>query len=279
MRNVTLDSVLVMAKAGLTQEDFINQMLKDTLFYEAFRNMRKYSFIAENNISTFDKKGKKVAKMFRKVYHNNDGPTYKAEILSSKDSGEVYDRKGEYDLFTVKMFSYVFMNENNSDFTEAEENRKQEGYKDKLKTLIFTPGKPVEGIPLISNKTEIFSPKARKLYNYNYYHGFLQDSIPVYRFKCTMKPEIRKGKQDEVMIKDMTTAFDKYNLTILARYINMGYQSSLFDFDVQMYIELTRIGEDLVPVKIEYNGMWDVPMHEQERCHFSIVHRNYVKRR
>ncbi len=281
LRNVTLDSVMVMAKSGLSQEDFIVEMLNDTNFYQAFRNMSKYSFIAENRISTFDKKGQKTAKLFRKIYHNNTGPTYKAEILTATDSGDVFTKKGDFEQFTVQMFSYLFMNEGHTDFAAAEVKRgekQEEGYKDKLKTLIFTPGKPVEGVPLVGSKTELFSPKLRKYYNYSYYHATYQDSIPVYRFKCVLKPELRKSKQDEVMIREMSTLFDKRNLTILGRYIDMSYKSALFDFDVQMYIELGSVGDDLLPVKIEYNGYWDIPLKEREKAYFDIRHYGYKKK-
>lgn len=279
--NVTLDSILVMAKAGLSQSDFIDKMMSDTAFYQAFRNMSTYSFMAENRITTFNDQKLRVGKIYRKIYHNNTGATYKADLIATKDSGKVYSKKGDFDLFTVKMFSYIFMNDKNTDFIDEPVNKDAkgaEGYKDKLKTLIFTPGKPVDGVPLVGGKTELFSNKLRKYYNYSYFHGNYQDSIPVYKFKCSMKPELRKSKQDDVMIKEMTTIFDKRDLTILGRYIDMSYSSALFDFDVQMYIELGQVGEDLLPVKIQYNGMWDIPFKDAERCSFDIKHYGYKKR-
>src|SRR5688572_21678233 len=87
MRSVTIDSVLVIsAKAGLSAEDFIDEMMRDTLFYHAFRSMREYSFIAENLIRTYDKKYKPLSKIYRKIFHNNSGPQYKSETIASADS-------------------------------------------------------------------------------------------------------------------------------------------------------------------------------------------------
>jgi hypothetical protein len=273
-----LDSVTVRGKAGLSKEDFINEMMKDTNFYQAFRNMHKYSFTAYNQIYTFDKKNRKTASIFRKVYHNNDGATYKSEILAEKDSGDVYDRKGEFDQFTVKMFDYIFMNPGSSDFVqESETENKSESYKDKLKTLIFSPGKPVEGVPLVSNKTQLFSDKYRKFYNYYYHHSTLQDTLPVYRFNCKIKDGIKPSKEDNLMIKELTTYFDKSYFIILGRYIDMAYQSTLFDFDVKMYIELGKFGDDYLPVKIRYEGYWDIPMKKPEKCAFYITHTGYKK--
>lgn len=279
--SVKIDSALVItAKAGLSEDDFINEILNDTLFYKAFKLMKKYSFIADNTVITYDKNNKRLSRMYRRIYHNNTGPEYKAEPLITTDSGKVYDRKGEYDLYTVQMFSYIFMNPHNTDFTEEKASKGEksdESYKSKLKTLVFSPGKAVTGVPLVSNKTAIFDPKMRKYYDYKFYHATYHDTIPVYRFKCSMKPELRKGKQDDVMIKELTTIFDKKNFNILGRYIEMSYGSVPFDFDVKMNIELSKIGDELLPVKITYDGYWDIPFKEPERCSFSVKHSKYKR--
>lgn len=281
MRTVVIDSILVVtARAGLNADDFIQEILKDTAFYQAFRDMKKYSFIAENQIYTYDKRNRPDAKIYRRIFHDNSGEQYKPIVLASKDSGNVYDRKGDYELFTVKMFSYIFMNQNSTEFTDHEVSKKEnqeESYKEKLKTLIFTPGKPVKGIPLISNKTMIFDPEMRKYYDYTFHHATYLDSIPVYRFKCTMKPGLSPGKQDDIMIKELTTIFDKRNFQILGRFIDLTYYSPLFDFDVKMNIELSYFGKQLLPVRISYNGFWDIPFKDMERCSFRIKHFNYKR--
>jgi hypothetical protein len=266
------------AKRGLDMSDFVNVMINDTMFYQAFRNMRSFSFIAENRISTFDSKDRKTGKIYRKIHHINNGPDYHQELMEKSDSGKVYNRKGKYDLYTVNMFSYLFMNEKNTDFVEERisgNKKDEEGYKDKLKTLIFNPGKPLNGIPLIGEKTEIFSAEMRKYYSYTFYYATYQDTIPVYYFKCKMKPGLSKGKQDDIMIKELTTIFNAKNMDILGRYIDMKYSSIPFDFDVKMNIELTYRKEMLVPVKINYDGSWDIPFKSPENCTFDIRHYNY----
>ena len=51
----------------------------------------------------------------------------------------------------------------------------------------------------------------------------------------------------------------------------------LFDFDVQMNIELGYFdgGEVLLPTKITYQGNWDVPFKKEERASFLIVQKGY----
>ena len=68
-----------------------------------------------------------------------------------------------------------------------------ESYKDKLKTLIFAPGRPIKGLPFIGSKTQIFTANMRQYYDYAYHSGTYLDSIPVYRFKVTVKKDLSDG--------------------------------------------------------------------------------------
>ncbi len=272
------DAVVKRARAGLYVEDFINQIINDTSFYEAFRNMKKYSFTADNNIYTYDKKNRVDSKSYRKIYHDNSGK-YQMKYLAKADSGKIFKRNGKYNLYTVEMFNYIFLNAYNSDFADnpssGDVKGSNESYKDKLKTLIFSPGRPVKGIPIISSKTEIFTPNMRQYYNYAFSSGKYLDSIPVYRFKVTVKPDISNWTKDGLMIKELTTIFDKRNFQILGRYIDMKLDNLAFDFDVQMNIELGYFGEDLLPTKISYNGNWNIPFKKEERASFLVLHKGY----
>lgn len=44
--SVVIDSPIIIRSTRLTVESFINAIVRDTSFYEAFRNMSKYSFTA-----------------------------------------------------------------------------------------------------------------------------------------------------------------------------------------------------------------------------------------
>ncbi|HEY0666822.1 MAG TPA: hypothetical protein VGD22_01520 [Sphingobacteriaceae bacterium] len=277
---VRIDSLVTIKSTRLTVETFINQIINDTSFYEAFRNMKKYSFTAENRVFTYDKNNKVEGKIYRKIYHNNDGP-YKMQFLEKKDEGKLLKKNGKYQLYTVEMFDYIFMNAYNSDFTQAEtapgKKGSNESYKDKLKTLIFSPGRPIKGVPFISNKTQIFTPNMRQYYDYSFYSATYLDSIPVYRFKIQVKPGLSNWTKDGLMIKELTTIFDKRNFQILGRYVDMKYDNLAFDFDVQMNIELGYFdnNEVLLPTKISYQGNWDIPIKKEERASFLILHKGY----
>ncbi|MHB1179480.1 MAG: hypothetical protein ACYCZO_14255 [Daejeonella sp.] len=165
---INIDSAITVQSTRLTAESFITEVINDTSFYKAFRNMKKYSFTAENNIYTYDKKNKVEGSIYRRIFHSNNGP-YKMQILEKRDKGKMYKKNGKYSLYTVEMFDYIFMNAYNSDFSQSEDSGVikggNESYKDKLKTLIFSPGRPIKGIPLISNKTAIFTPNMRQYYD------------------------------------------------------------------------------------------------------------------
>ncbi|MDQ8004450.1 MAG: hypothetical protein REI64_06580 [Pedobacter sp.] len=281
LKTITLDSVVNIKAKRLNVETFIDAIINDTSFYEAFRNMKKYTFIAENRVFTYDKKNKVDGKIYRKIKHNNDGP-YKMEYLVKEDNGKVYKKNGKYQLYTVEMFDYIFMNAYNTDFVPnaapsagKEKKSGNEGYKDKLKTLIFNPGRPIKGIPFIGSKTEIFTANMRQYYDYAFHSGTYLDSIPVYRFKVSVKPDLSKWTKDGIMIKELVTIFDKRNFEILGRYVDMKYSNMLFDFDVQMNIEMSYFEEVKLPTKITYQGNWDYPLKKEERASFLVLHKDY----
>ena len=278
---VTIDSAITVTSTRLTVESFINEIINDTSFYEAFRNMKRYTFTAENRVFTYDKKNAVEGNIYRKIYHNNDGP-YKMQFLEKKDQGKVYKKNGKFSLYTVEMFDYIFMNAYNSDFVPSApitgaKGESNESYKDKLKTLIFSPGRPIKGVPFIGSKTRIFTPNMRQYYDYSFYRGTYLDSIPVYRFKVKMKPDLSNWTKDGLMIKELTTIFDMRNFQILGRYVDMKYDNLAFEFDVQMNIELGYFGSDqtLLPTKITYQGNWDIPFKREERASFLILHKGY----
>ncbi|WP_374950556.1 hypothetical protein [Mucilaginibacter sp.] len=280
IRTITIDTPVANIRSHkLNAQDFIDAVVADTSFYKAFQNMKRYAFTAENRIYTYDKKNKVNGKIYRKLIHSNEKGAHKITYVAKQDTGAVYKKNGKYQLYTVEMFDYIFMNAYNSDFIKTDglpgDNKgKNEGYKAKLKQLIFTPGRKISGIPFISGKTEIFGPDMRQFYRYEFARGTYVDSIPVYRFKVIKKPSTA---DDDVMIKELTTIFDARTFQILGRYVDMKYSNMLFDFNVQMNIELNNFGGELLPTKITYQGNWDIPFKKEERASFLIVHKDYKR--
>jgi hypothetical protein len=279
IKTISLDSNVNIVAQKLSVETFIRAVTTDTTFYAAFRKMKKYSFIAENRIYTYDKKNKVDGRIYRKIRHNNSGPV-RMQYLVKQDTGKVYKKNGKYQLYTIEMFDYIFTNDYKAEFVADAPGSKGKGesnesYKDKLKILIFNPGRPVKGIPFIGSKTEIFTANMRQYYDYSFQSGTYLDSIPVYRFRVKVKDDLSSWTKDGLMIKELVTIFDKRNFAILGRYVDMKYSNMLFDFDVQMNIEMSYFGEDKLPTKITYQGNWNVPFKKEERASFLVLHKDY----
>jgi hypothetical protein len=277
IRTIVIDSTININSHRLNAQDFIDAVLADTDFYQAFRNMKRYSFTAENYIYTYDKHNKIDGKIYRKLRHINEGSSHRIEYIAKRDSGNIYKKDGKYQLYTVNMFDYIFTNAYKSGFSSggpaSTSGGKDQSYKDKLKTLIFAPGHRVDGIPFVSSKTEIFSPDMRQFYYYQFARGKYLDSIPVYRFRVVQKPSTSDG---DVVIKELTTIFDMRTFQILGRYVNLQFHNLFIDFDVRMNMELTKFNGQLLPAKITYQGDWDIPFHKTEKASFLIVQKEYA---
>jgi len=280
IRTIVIDSAINITSHKLNAQDFIDAVLADTGFYQAFQNMKQFGFVAENRIYTYDKNNHIDSKSYRKIKHSYTNSKPKIEYLAKVDSGSLYKNNGKPQLYTVEMFDYIFTNAYRSNFVPGPMRQggdsKNESYKAKLKTLIFAPGHKVTGLPFLSSKTEIFGKEMRNYYFYQFARGKYLDSIPVYRFKVIRKPSIA---DNDVVIKELTTIFDMRTFQILGRYVDLKYHNMLFSFDVQMNIELNNVDGELLPAKITYQGNWDVPFHKTERASFLIVQKEYRKER
>jgi len=278
IKTIMLDSNVNIVAQKLSVETFIKAVTTDTTFYAAFRRMKQHGFIAENRIFTYDKKNKVNGKIYRKIRHSVN--PVKIDYLVKQDTGKVFKKNGKYQLYTIEMFDYIFMNAYKTDFVADAPSGTAKGesnasYKDKLKTLIFNPGRPVKGIPFIGSKTEIFTANMRQYYDYGFQSGTYLDSIPVYRFRVSVKDGLSSWTKDGLMIKELVTIFDKRNFAILGRYVDMKYSNLLFDFDVQMNIEMSYFNEVKMPTKITYQGNWNIPFKKEERASFLILHKDY----
>src|ERR1700755_3334542 len=82
---IVIDSSVNIKSHKLNAQDFIDAIVADTSFYKAFRNMKRYSFTAENRIYTYDKKNKIDGRIYRKVKHTIIGRSHKTEYLAKRD--------------------------------------------------------------------------------------------------------------------------------------------------------------------------------------------------
>ena len=79
------------------------------------------------------------------------------------------------------------------------------------------------------------------------------------------------------MIDNMTTWFNEKTFEIVARNYSLSYDAGIYDFDVKMQVEMTKIGSLLVPSVLRYNGNWKAVFKKRERGIFTATLFDFVK--
>ena len=138
--------------------------------------------------------------------------------------------------------------------------------KEQLKMLFFNPGKRINGLPFISNKTPIYDDEMADKYD-------MAIDIDVYKnincfiFTQTVKP----GNNSDVVIDEMKTWFNDQTFEVVARNYSLSYRAGVYDFKVQMEVVMTKFGEYLIPSLIRYKGNWKAIFKKRERGIFTAT--------
>jgi hypothetical protein len=69
----------------------------------------------------------------------------------------------------------------------------------------------------------------------------------------------------------MDTWFAVSDFSVLGKLWKLDYNAGVYDFDVQMEVQLKRFGSLTVPVVMRYNGDWDVPFKRREKGVFTAT--------
>ena len=83
------------------------------------------------------------------------------------------------------------------------------------------------------------------------------------------------GNKDKIVIDRMVTWFSVKTMEVLARHYSMSYHAGVFDFDVDMQVEMTHSGNYLVPKLLRYTGDWDIIFKKRERGIFTATLFNF----
>ncbi|MEO8820907.1 MAG: hypothetical protein ABI267_04580 [Ginsengibacter sp.] len=268
---ITLSEIVI--NRNLDVASFIQKVKNDTTFYKAFRNLHIIGYTADNNIKMLDKNGGVLASLHSKTKQIRTRNCRKMEVLNQKVTGDMCDKNGNFNYYTAQMYAGLFFTKD----SVCGENNIVKGHefstnglsgidkhKEQLKMLFFDPGKKINGLPFISNKTEIFDPSMADNYNMSIDYR-IYDSIPCYIFTVSVKD----NKKNNVVIDEMTTWFNSKTFEIVARNYELSYDAGVYDFNVKMEVKMTKVGQLLVPSVLRYDGNWKVVFKKRERGTFT----------
>ena len=197
------------------------------------------------------------------------------ETTEEQVTGDFYDDNHHYNYYTAQMYASLFFTKDSvcgednivagKEFSTAGKTG-LEKHKEQLKMLFFNPGKKINGLPFMSNKTAIFDDEMGDNYDMSIDMD-RYNNTNCYIFKQIVKPEYKSN----VVVDEMTTWFDEKTYNVVARNYSISYDAGLYDFKVQMEVVMTRFGEYLVPSLIRYTGNWKAIFKPRERGIFTAT--------
>ena len=268
-QNFTLSDAIV--RNNFDYKAILQKIKEDTSFYKAFKTLRTIGYSSYNYIQMKDKNEKVVATLNSKTKQTRKDNCRTMEVLEEKVTGNLRDASGDYNYVTPSLYASLFFTkgticgETNIVKGKVRTIRGSgiEKAKEQLKMLFFNPGKKIAGIPLIGNKLDLYDESAHELYDYKLdyvdYHGQL-----VYVFDVQPKQDLGFINKNRVVVDQMITWFDPRTLEVLGRNYSLSYKAGVYDFNVQMEVEMTYFNGMLVPKILRYKGNWDVVFKKRE---------------
>lgn len=270
---ITLTEIVINNKLNVPV--FIERIKNDTTFYKAFRNLRILNYSSINDVRMLDKNNNSKASLFSKIKQLRDSNCRRMEVIEEQSSGDFYTYDHQYNYYTAQMYASIFFTnglvcgEDNivagSTFN-IDGKSGLEKHKEQLKILFFNPGKKINGLPFIADKTSIYDDEMADLYDLSL------DMEEYNKTSCyTFKQKVKPGKENNVVLDEMITWFDDKTFEVVARNYTLSYNAGVYDFKVQMEVQMTHIGNYLVPALIRYNGNWKAIFKKRERSIFTAT--------
>jgi hypothetical protein len=272
-KSVLLSEVVINSKLDISA--FINRVKNDTTFNKAFRNLDVLGYTSLNDIRMLNKSGETKASLYSKTKQIELNNCRSTQIINEQATGDFYTENHQYNYYTAELYASLFFaqgticGENNivaGKDISTENVSGIEKHKKQLEILFFNPGKKINGLPFISNKTAIFDDDMSGNYDMSIDMG-QRNNTSCYIFSIKVKPD----HKDDVVIDEMTTWFDATTFEVLARNYTLSYDAGVYDFNVQMQVELTHFGAYLVPSLLRYNGEWRVIFKGREHGIFTAT--------
>jgi hypothetical protein len=279
IENQTFTLADVIVRNNFEYKDILARIKRDTSFYKAFKTLRTIGYSSFNHIEMYDKNQKMQASLDSRTRQNRIGDCRTMDVLEEKTFGNIRDNKGEYNYVTPSLYASLFFTKGKicgeTNIVKGKKRTIQgsgiEKAKEQLKMLFFNPGEKIPGIPMIGNKLDLYDDNAHELYTYRLdyvdYHGKL-----AYVFEIKPKEDLGFFAKDRVVVDQMITWFNPNTLEVLGRNYALSYKAGIYDFNVQMEVEMTYTSNGLlVPKILRYKGDWDVVFKKRERGLFTAT--------
>lgn len=277
----TLTDVVVRNNFNIAS--FVEYVKNDTTFYKAFRNLRIIGFSAFNDINIFDKKGRLAASLHNLTTQQVSNGCRTATVHNERVTGDFYNTKGQHNYTTAEMYASLFFTkgrvcgENNivgNRIFSAKGKSGMDKHREQLKQLFFNPGTRIAGLPLIGNKVALFDEDVSQLYHYSIDQREFRGSL-CYIFTITPRADLSSSQRSNIVIDNMTTWFNAKTLEIIQRDYSLSYNAGIFNFDVDMHVQLEKVGDLLVPKLLRYNGYWKLLFKKPEWSQFTATLFNF----
>jgi hypothetical protein len=279
IENQTFTLADAIVRNNFEYKDILAKIKRDTSFYKAFKTLRTIGYSSFNHIEMYDKNQKMEASLDSRTRQNRIGDCRTMDVIEEKTFGNLRDSKGEYNYVTPSLYASLFFTKGKicgeTNIVKGKKRTIQgsgiEKAKEQLKMLFFNPGEKIPGIPMIGNKLDLYDDNAHELYDYRLdyvdYHGKL-----AYVFEIKPKEALSFFAKDRVVVDQMITWFNPTTLEVLGRNYSLSYKAGVYDFNVQMEVEMTYTPNGLlVPKILRYKGDWDVVFKKRERGLFTAT--------
>ncbi|MBZ5856532.1 hypothetical protein [Flavihumibacter profundi] len=274
---ITLKEVVV--RSNMDVPSFIRRIQLDTSFYRAFKNLHEISYTALNDVRMLDKKGELKASLQSKTQQDFSNGCRRMAVLEEQSSGDIKTPGGDWNYYTAEMYAALFFTQGevcgeNTSVKASElslhDKHGLEKHKEQLKMMFFNPGRRIPGIPFIGDKINIYEEPNSSYYDFELdiqpYHG-----QNCYVFTISAKKDLSGFEKDKVVFNSITTWFDQQKMSIVARRYDLSYDAAVYDFDVQMEVEISPLEDIWLPSLIRYTGNWKLAFKKRERGVFTAT--------
>ena len=274
---VTLKEVVV--RNRLNVPGFIERVKNDTSFYKAFKNLKVLGYTALNDIRMRDKQGIQLASLQAKTEQLEVKGCRTTHWLEEKITGDIYDENKNWNYYTGELYAGLLFakgsicgetNVVKGTELSIKDKRGIDKHKEQLKMLFFNPGKKIPGIPFIGDKIAIFDDAVSPLYDFIIDMADYQGQL-CYVFTIKARADLNSSQKNDIVINEMVTWFNSKTLEITARNYDISYDAAIYDFNVQMEVQMEKFEDLLVPKLIRYNGNWHALFKKRERGIFTAT--------